>query len=141
MPPSVCTTPPFLCSRPQPPSQPVSPASLRLLLLFTRQFVVVRPLLSLLLCSLQLLDLAPPPLPLVFSLLFNASVYVAVYALLLFFHTFEPQLAPHRPLAKFLCVKGIVFAAFWQVGLALRRLAMAGGARFKAPCNGRWGLL
>ncbi|ONM23892.1 protein LAZ1 homolog 2 isoform X2 [Zea mays] len=35
------------------------------------------------------------------------------------------ELAPHKPLAKFLCIKGIVFFCFWQ-GFALGILAGAG---------------
>jgi hypothetical protein len=40
---------------------------------------------------------------------------MALYALVLFYHLFAKELAPHKPLAQFLCIKGIVFFSFWQV--------------------------
>ena len=35
-------------------------------------------------------------------------------ALVSFYHAFAKELAPFRPLAQFLCIKGVVFLAFWQ---------------------------
>lgn len=59
------------------------------------------------------------------TVILNVSVSLALYALVLFYHAFAKELAPHSPLAKFLCVKGIVFFSFWQ-GLVLQALAALG---------------
>merc|ERR1719474_2496891 len=32
----------------------------------------------------------------------------------MFYHSFETELAPNQALLKFLCIKGVVFFAFWQ---------------------------
>ena len=90
-------------------------STLKTLTAFTSQFVIVRPLFSLLLCFLELTGADKPPFTYIFPIVFNISIYLAIYALLQFFHTFSEELAPHHPLAKFLCIKGVVFFAFWQV--------------------------
>lgn len=99
--------------------------SLRLLTLWAQQFVIIRPLFSVLMCALELLGIYHGPVTWLFSAVFNLSVYVAIYSLLMFYHSFEAELAPHKPLAKFLCIKGVVFFAFWQ-GLVVKLLTMYG---------------
>ena len=89
--------------------------TLATLSMFTTQFVIIRPVFSILLCILELLGMHTPPLSYVFPVIFNISVYLAIYALLQFYHAFAEELAPHNPLGKFLCIKGVVFFAFWQV--------------------------
>ena len=46
----------------------------------------------------------------------NISVTLALNAMIMFYHAFEETLAKenHRPLAKFLSFKGVVFFASWQ---------------------------
>lgn len=44
----------------------------------------------------------------------NLSQCVALYCLILFYHQFVKELAPMRPLPKFLSVKAVVFVSFWQ---------------------------
>lgn len=44
----------------------------------------------------------------------NISVCFALYYLALFYETMAHELSPHRPLLKFLCVKGIIFFTYWQ---------------------------
>lgn len=103
----------------------IDKSTLKTLTAFTSQFVIIRPLFSLLLCFLELTGMDTPPLTYLFPIVFNISIYLAIYALLQFFHTFAEELAPHNPLAKFLCIKGVVFFAFWQ-GLIVQLLALTG---------------
>ncbi|XP_072951042.1 uncharacterized protein [Typha angustifolia] len=102
--------------------------SLKLLKYWTWQFVVIRPICSVLMITLQLLGLYPSWISWTFTIILNISVSVALYALVIFYHVFAKELAPHNPLAKFLCIKGIVFFCFWQ-GIALDVLAAAGVIR------------
>jgi hypothetical protein len=44
----------------------------------------------------------------------NISVCFALWYLVLFYETMVEELSPHRPLLKFLCVKGIIFFTYWQ---------------------------
>jgi len=43
-----------------------------------------------------------------------ASVTLSMYCLVLFYFIMEKDLAVHSPLAKFCCVKAILFFSFWQ---------------------------
>ncbi|PIA59578.1 hypothetical protein AQUCO_00400457v1 [Aquilegia coerulea] len=102
--------------------------NLKLLKNWTWQFVIIRPLCSILMISLQLLDLYPTWLSWTFTIVLNTSVSLALYSLVVFYHVFAKELAPHNPLAKFLCIKGVVFFCFWQ-GLVLEFLVSAGVIR------------
>ncbi len=44
----------------------------------------------------------------------NISISVAFYVLLVFYNTLHVDLAPFRPVWKFLCVKMVIFFSFWQ---------------------------
>jgi len=48
------------------------------------------------------------------ALLDNFSVSLSLYYLVLFYMATNNALAPHKPLAKFLCVKCVVFFTWWQ---------------------------
>jgi len=99
--------------------------TLKLLKYWTWQFVVIRPVCSILIIALQLLGMYPSWVSWTFTIILNISVSMALYALVLFYHLFAKELAPHKPLAKFLCIKGIVFFSFWQ-GFALDVLTEVG---------------
>jgi hypothetical protein len=55
------------------------------------------------------------PLPCFFAVLSNFSQLWALYCLLKFFYACRDELAPWRPVGKFLCVKSVVFFTWWQV--------------------------
>jgi len=102
----------------------LSRESLRRLELWTTQFILIRPILSIISLIMQIsghYDIVYFEV----SVILNISVTMAVYALLLFYHTFEQELHPYRPLAKFLCIKGVVFFCFWQ-GIILEILVFMG---------------
>ncbi|XP_074586805.1 uncharacterized protein LOC141842666 isoform X1 [Curcuma longa] len=99
--------------------------TLQLLKYWTWQFVVIRPVCSILIIILQLLGMYTTWISWAFTIILNVSVSMAMYALVIFYHVFAKELAPHKPLAKFMCIKGIVFFCFWQ-GTALEVLAAAG---------------
>ncbi|KAL4870052.1 hypothetical protein BDV12DRAFT_166504 [Aspergillus spectabilis] len=48
------------------------------------------------------------------GILYNISVTISLYSLALFWVCLHDDLAPFRPVPKFLCVKLIIFASYWQ---------------------------
>jgi len=98
---------------------------------WTTQFVILRPILSIITVVLQLMNKLDSAYMLI-SIILNISVTVAVSALMIFYHTFVKELSPYRPLAKFLCIKGVVFFAFWQ-SVVLEVLCY-----FKVVHEGHW---
>lgn len=44
----------------------------------------------------------------------NVSQFVAMYSLVLFYQANKEELAPMKPIAKFLCIKAVVFFSFFQ---------------------------
>jgi len=48
------------------------------------------------------------------GLIYNISISVSLYALALFWVCMSEDLQPFRPMPKFLCIKGIIFASYWQ---------------------------
>lgn len=99
--------------------------TLKLLKYWTWQFVVIRPVCSILMITLQILGIYPNWLSWTFTIILNFSVSLALYSLVLFYHVFAKELKPHKPLTKFMCVKGIVFFCFWQ-GIVLEILVALG---------------
>ncbi|XP_062087332.1 uncharacterized protein LOC133794152 [Humulus lupulus] len=112
----------------QPRTVRLDQKTLKLLKHWTWQFVVIRPVCSILMITLQLIGIYPSWLSWTFTIILNVSVSLALYSLVIFYHVFAKELAPHKPLAKFMCIKGIVFFCFWQ-GLVLSALVAMGVIR------------
>jgi hypothetical protein len=109
----------------QPHTVRLNHQALKLLKYWTWQFVVIRPACSVVMITLQLLGIYPAWLSWTFTIILNISVSLALYSLVIFYHLFAKELEPHKPLAKFLCIKGIVFFCFWQ-GVVLEILVALG---------------
>ncbi|GKV15889.1 hypothetical protein SLEP1_g26625 [Rubroshorea leprosula] len=109
----------------QPHTAHLNHHTLKLLKYWTWQFVVIRPICSILMITLQLLGLYSSWISWTFTIVLNISVSLALYSLVVFYHVFAKELQPHKPLAKFLCIKGIVFFCFWQ-GIVLDILVALG---------------
>lgn len=92
------------------------------------QFVLVRPLCSLLTVLFLVLDIygegsfSPDRGYLYITIINNVSITIAIYYLVMFYEALAEDLKPFRPVAKFLCVKAIIFFAFWQ-GVTIAILA------------------
>lgn len=99
--------------------------TLKKLKLWTWQFVIIRPICSILMITLTMLGLYNTWVSWAFTIILNISVSLALYSLVIFYHVFAKELEPHKPLPKFLCIKGIVFFVFWQ-GIVLEILAALG---------------
>ncbi|KAG5516801.1 hypothetical protein RHGRI_037522 [Rhododendron griersonianum] len=109
----------------QPHTVRLNHKTLKLLKFWTWQFVVIRPICSFFMITLQILGTYPSWLSWTFTMILNVSVSLALYSLVIFYHVFAKELEPHKPLAKFLCIKGIVFFCFWQ-GIVLEILVALG---------------
>ncbi|KAF1992454.1 DUF300-domain-containing protein [Aulographum hederae CBS 113979] len=48
------------------------------------------------------------------GIIYNLSITISLYALALFWVCMSTDLKPFRPMPKFLCIKGIIFASYWQ---------------------------
>lgn len=48
------------------------------------------------------------------SVIYNISIFWSLYDLALFWVCMTHDLQPFRPMPKFLCIKGIIFASWWQ---------------------------
>ncbi|XP_058199433.1 uncharacterized protein LOC131314656 [Rhododendron vialii] len=109
----------------QPHTVRLNHKTLKLLKFWTWQFVVIRPICSFFMITLQILGTYPSWLSWTFTMILNVSVSLALYSLVIFYHVFAKELEPHKPLAKFLCIKGIVFFCFWQ-GIVLEIVVALG---------------
>ncbi|CAM6129949.1 unnamed protein product [Calypogeia fissa] len=112
----------------QPHEVKLDQKTLKLLQQWTWQFVIIRPAVSILIVTLELLDLYEGPIVWLCSITLNLSVSLAMYSLITFYHVFNKELAPHGPLLKIICIKGVVFFSFWQ-GVVLSMLAYTGVIR------------
>jgi len=48
------------------------------------------------------------------GIIYNVSITISLYALAMFWVCMSQDLQPFRPMPKFLCIKGIIFASYWQ---------------------------
>ncbi|KAF2736771.1 DUF300-domain-containing protein [Polyplosphaeria fusca] len=66
------------------------------------------------------------------GLMYNISITVSLYALAMFWVCMSHDLQPFRPMPKFLCIKGIIFASYWQ-GFFLSILVWLGAISDNVP--------
>ncbi|KAI7870669.1 organic solute transporter Ostalpha-domain-containing protein [Spinellus fusiger] len=90
------------------------------------QFVYVKPALAILTMALKATghysegEISMSSSYLYLSFVYNISVSLTLWCLVVFFYAAKKDLITFRPLPKFLCVKAIIFFSFWQsVVLAL----------------------
>lgn len=92
----------------------------------TLQFCIIKPLMSMLTLFLQATgrytdgDWSFGSSYLCINMIYNISVSLALYGLILFYQATKDLLAPYEPVWKFLSIKSIIFMSFWQgVSLAI----------------------
>ncbi|KAF2837224.1 DUF300-domain-containing protein [Patellaria atrata CBS 101060] len=66
------------------------------------------------------------------GIIYNLSITVSLYALAMFWVCMSQDLKPFRPMPKFLCIKGIIFASYWQ-GFFLSILVWLGAIPSDTP--------
>lgn len=66
------------------------------------------------------------------SVVYNFSVTLSLYCLAMFWMCTTEDLRPFRPMPKFIVVKGLIFATFWQ-GLGVSILVKAGILKSGSP--------
>jgi hypothetical protein len=59
------------------------------------------------------------------GIVYNFSITVSLYSLALFWVCLANDLAPYRPIPKFMCIKAVIFFSYWQ-GFALAILVYLG---------------
>lgn len=70
-------------------------------------------------------DMGPKSVYLWFTIVYNISVSLSLYSLAIFWKILWTDLKPFNPVGKFLCVKLIIFASYWQ-GIILAILNITG---------------
>jgi hypothetical protein len=66
------------------------------------------------------------------GIIYNVSITICLYALAMFWVCMTQDLQPFRPMPKFLCIKGIIFASYWQ-GFFLSILVFLGAIPSDVP--------
>jgi hypothetical protein len=86
----------------------------------TLQYCIVRPLTTLIAIILNLMGLYHEATFGIRSswmylvIIMNISIAFAFAALATFYTTLKKKLSPYEPIGKFLCIKFVIFVAFWQ---------------------------
>lgn len=86
----------------------------------TLQFCIIKPFMSVLTLMLQATgkyhdgDWSPGSWYFYITMVYNMSVSLALYGLILFYQATKDLLSPYEPVWKFLSVKSIIFMSFWQ---------------------------
>jgi len=86
----------------------------------TLQFCLVKPIMSVITLVLEGTgkyrdgDWSPNGGYLYITMVYNTSVSLALYGLLLFYQATKDMLSPYDPISKFLTVKSVIFLSFWQ---------------------------
>jgi hypothetical protein len=86
----------------------------------TLQFCAVKPLMSIITLILQSFgkyrdgDWSADTGYLYITMIYNISVSLALYGLVLFYHATKDLLSPYDPVWKFFTVKSVIFLSFWQ---------------------------
>jgi len=89
----------------------------------TLQFCIIKPLMSVLTLFLQASgryadgDWSLSSSYFYINMIYNLSVSLALYGLILFYQATKDLLSPYEPVWKFLSVKSIIFMSFWQGAL------------------------
>lgn len=97
----------------------------------TLQFCVIKPVMAVITLVLQAFSLyrdgnfSPSSGYLYITLIYNASISLALYALFLFYFATKELLSPYEPVLKFFTIKSVIFLSFWQ-GVVLAILEKAG---------------
>lgn len=97
----------------------------------TLQFCIIKPLMSALTLILEASGSYKPGdwslggSYFTITMVYNLSVSLALYGLILFYQATKDLLSPYEPVLKFLCVKSIIFMSFWQ-GVLLAMMEKVG---------------
>ena len=107
---------PFCCVR----FHPANPHFIWILKYCVLQYVVLRPLMTILAVILQTQNLycpesmSPSHAHLYITIVLFVSVSVALYALVVLYLVLKDDLTEYEPFSKFLAIKLIIFVSFWQ---------------------------
>lgn len=99
---------------------PYTPLFLRFCKQGTLQFCFVKPVMALIIIVLYANgdydagDLRPDGGYLYVAIVYNTSITIALFALVLFYAATSDLLSPYQPVLKFLIVKSVIFLSFWQ---------------------------
>ncbi|XP_035229167.1 transmembrane protein 184B-like [Stegodyphus dumicola] len=97
----------------------------------TLQFCAVKPLMSVITLILQPFgkysdgDWRPDSGYLYITIIYNISITLALYGLVLFYFATKELLSPYEPVWKFCTIKSVIFLSFWQ-GVVLAILEKGG---------------